>query len=66
MDKVELRVQDNGRGFDANLGMPGHYGLSMMNERAQAVGAKLDIRSTPGKGTEIIFHWQAASFKERT
>ena len=63
-DRVELRIHDNGRGFDANLGMPGHYGLSMMHERAGAVGAKLEINSEPGKGTEIILRWQAATTKE--
>jgi signal transduction histidine kinase len=63
-DRVELRIHDNGRGFDSNLGLPGHYGLSMMNERAGAVGAKLEINSEPGKGTEIILRWQVAATKE--
>lgn len=58
--KADLRIQDNGRGFDLNLSLPGHYGLGMMNERAEAVGAKLEIISRPGKGTEIIFRWQEA------
>ena len=62
--KAELRIQDNGRGFDSNLSLPGHYGLSMMNERAEAVGAKLEIISRPGKGTEISFRWQEASKQE--
>jgi two-component system nitrate/nitrite sensor histidine kinase NarX len=62
--KVDMRIQDNGRGFDANLSSPGHYGLSMMNERAQAIGAKLEIISQPGKGTEIILRWQETSKQE--
>ena len=36
---------------------PGHYGLSMMRERAAAVGATLSIISQPGHGTEIIIRW---------
>jgi signal transduction histidine kinase len=56
--KVFMSIQDNGRGFDSSLSLPGHYGLSMMNERVEAIGAKLEIISQPGKGTEIIFRWQ--------
>jgi signal transduction histidine kinase len=56
--KVDLQIQDNGRGFDANLSLPGHYGLSMMYERAETIGAKLEIMSEPGKGTKISLRWQ--------
>jgi PAS domain S-box-containing protein len=62
--KVDMHIQDNGRGFDPNLSVPGHYGLSMMNERAEAVGAKLEIMSRPGKGAAIIFRWQETSKQE--
>ena len=64
--KVHLHIQDNGRGFDPNLSLPGHYGLSMMYERAEAVGAKLEIISKPGKGTDINLHWQEISKQEHT
>jgi len=36
---------------------PGHYGLSMMRERATGVGATLSITSQPGHGTEIVIRW---------
>jgi PAS domain S-box-containing protein len=62
--KVDMRIQDNGCGFDSKLSLPGHYGLSMMNERAEAVGAKLEIISQPSKGTEIILRWQESSKQE--
>jgi signal transduction histidine kinase len=58
--KVDMHIHDNGRGFDSTLSLPGHYGLSMMYERAEAVGAKLEIMSKPDKGTEISLHWQEA------
>jgi signal transduction histidine kinase len=66
VDKVDLHVQDNGRGFDSNLSLPGHYGLGMMNERAEAIGAKLEIMSRPGKGTAVILRWQETSKQEST
>jgi nitrate/nitrite-specific signal transduction histidine kinase len=36
-----------------NGGKPGHYGLTGMRERAQAVGGQLVIWSRSGAGTEI-------------
>jgi PAS domain S-box-containing protein len=54
---VDLRIRDDGRGFDPEQTPPGHYGLSMMRERAIAVGATLSITSQPGHGTEIIIRW---------
>jgi PAS domain S-box-containing protein len=50
---VELRVVDNGRGFDVDNVPPGHLGLSIMRERAEAVGADLVLRAAPGHGTEL-------------
>ncbi len=54
---VELHIRDDGRGFDPEQAPPGHYGLSMMHERAAAVGAMLSITSQPGHGTEIVIRW---------
>jgi len=54
---VELRIRDDGRGFDPEQTPPGHYGLSMMRERATAVGATLSITSQPGQGTDIVIRW---------
>lgn len=54
---VELRIRDDGRGFDPEQTPPGHYGLSMMRERASAIGAALSITSRPGRGAEIVIRW---------
>ena len=54
---IELRIRDDGRGFDPEQTTSGHYGLSMMRERAEAVGALLSIASQPGHGTELTFRW---------
>ncbi len=63
--RLELRIRDDGRGFDISEPMaPGHYGLSMMRERAEAVGALLSITSQPGHGTELKLRWTAAGKKE--
>lgn len=57
-NEVELRVRDDGRGFDPTVPLPGHYGLSMMHERAETVGAELEIISQSGKGSEVILRWR--------
>jgi two-component system sensor histidine kinase UhpB len=53
---VELRVRDNGRGFDSRRapdGGPGGIGLSGMAERARLVGGELTVTSSPGSGTRV-------------
>jgi PAS domain S-box-containing protein len=54
---VELQIRDDGRGFDPDHTPSGHYGLSMMHERAMAVGAHLTVKSRPNHGTEIAIQW---------
>ena len=49
---VELRVSDDGRGFDPAVRGTG-LGLVGMAERARLVGGDLDVRSAPGGGTTI-------------
>ena len=54
---IELRVRDDGKGFDTKQTFSGHYGLGMMRERAEAAGALLTVTSQPGHGTELIIRW---------
>ena len=55
---VRLSVQDDGRGFDANEIHPGHYGLTIMHERAKKIGAKLSITSEPESGFDVLLTWK--------
>ena len=50
-----IRIEDDGRGFDADTPPepPEHMGLRTMRERAEAVGGRLAVRSTPGAGTTV-------------
>jgi signal transduction histidine kinase len=54
---LRIRFRDDGKGIDpgvlANGNRAGHYGLPGMRERAKKVGAKLDIYSRSGVGTEL-------------
>ncbi len=56
---IELSIRDDGQGFDPErTTSSGHYGLGMMRERAEAVGARLSITSQPGHGTELTIRWK--------
>ena len=60
---MELVIRDDGTGFDLDNTAPERLGLGIMRERAEAVGAKLDIDSQPGHGTQITVVWLAAGAK---
>ncbi len=54
-EEVKIMIEDNGRGFDAAaLGDNHGFGLRSMKGRAEAVGAHLEVKSTPGNGTQVI------------
>ena len=57
---LEVRLKDNGRGFD-----PAHafsrtdgknLGLVSMKERAELLGGSLSVQSSPGKGCQIVLY----------
>lgn len=52
-----FRIRDNGEGIEPEVlkegGRPGHCELRGMRERADRVGARLDLWSEPGDGTEV-------------
>lgn len=52
-DRVRVEVCDDGRGFDPDVPVPGHYGLETMRERAAQIQGDLRISSRPGAGTTV-------------
>jgi signal transduction histidine kinase len=54
---VELRIADNGRGFEASRVSSDHLGLGIMRDRAEAIGARLTIESVRGRGTVVATTW---------
>ncbi len=49
-----IEVCDNGIGFECKGSPEGHYGLAIMEERAQSISGTVTIDSGKGKGTKII------------
>jgi signal transduction histidine kinase len=50
---LAVTVSDDGVGFRRVPGRGRGLGLRSMQERASGVGARLDVRSTPGRGTTL-------------
>ena len=53
---LRVLIRDNGGGIEPGVlrsGRDGHWGLSGMRERAERIGAKLRIGSSPARGTEV-------------
>ncbi len=51
--EVVVEVADHGRGFDPALTRAGTFGLDSMRSRADEIGARLVLDSTPGKGAVV-------------
>jgi signal transduction histidine kinase len=57
-DEIRLTITDDGRGFDipespAEFAPNGHFGLLGIHERAELIGARLEIQSMPGEGSSL-------------
>ncbi len=50
---LTLVLSDDGDGFDPSASFPGHLGLQSMRERAERIGAELQIESSPSAGTRV-------------
>ena len=69
-DAFLLIVRDDGKGIDPKVlkdhGRAGHWGLPGMYERAEGIGARLDIWSEAGAGTEVRLTVPAAIAYEKS
>jgi signal transduction histidine kinase len=59
-----LSIDDAGPGIDPDATQTtdrsGHFGLLNMQQRAEAIGAILDVRRWPGGGTHVALDWRAS------
>lgn len=64
-EELLLTLSDDGAGFDPRLVRPnGHYGLLIMQERAEDIRANIKINSRPGRGTQIVLRVPLQQNKE--
>jgi signal transduction histidine kinase len=55
-DTFRMRISDDGVGMEPGLfekGRAGHWGMIHMHERAQKIGARLEVRSEKDRGTTL-------------
>jgi len=52
-ERVQLVIEDDGKGFRTRKIPEGHFGLIGMKERVKLLGGKINISSTPTVGTII-------------
>lgn len=50
---VTVKISDDGIGFDPKHTPAHHFGVSIMHDRAQIIGGRLEVISAPGAGTTI-------------
>ncbi len=62
--RVTLAVEDDGPGIEpeaaATAPASGHFGLANMQQRAEQIGALLDVRRWPAGGTRVALEWRPA------
>jgi ligand-binding sensor domain-containing protein/signal transduction histidine kinase len=68
--QLRLRIRDDGKGISEKMlgegGRTGHWGLPGVRERAQRIGAQLDLWSEAGAGTEVQLTVPAAIAYEKS
>ena len=55
--RIQISMRDDGQGFEPGKHQDDPrrgFGLQFMRERAEAIGGSLELRSAPGKGTEVL------------
>jgi signal transduction histidine kinase len=66
-DEVEFVLRDDGVGFDADAPEPeGHFGMTMMRERATVGGGTLKLESAPGEGATITVRFPTSWLQEES
>ena len=64
--RVDIKIEDDGIGFDAGSSLKldemlahKHFGLAGMHERANLIGADMNVNSKSGQGTQIQVIWES-------
>ena len=64
-DEVAMELRDDGVGYDTSAPEPeGHFGLTMMRERATVGGGSYTVASAPGQGTTITVRFPTSWLQE--
>ncbi|MBK06740.1 MAG: hypothetical protein CL920_09430 [Deltaproteobacteria bacterium] len=53
-DMLSIDIEDDGPGFDKDAKRSTTFGLTSMKERAELIGASLEVKTAPGSNTSIL------------
>jgi len=59
-ERLEIRIEDNGQGFDGTSAGPYADGLRNMTERMRAISGEFHIETGPGSGTRVMLQLKLA------
>ncbi|MBA2758023.1 MAG: hypothetical protein H0U37_11385 [Chloroflexi bacterium] len=64
---ASLSIDDAGTGIEPDAGAgaerAGHFGILNMQQRAEAIGAILDVRRWPSGGTHVALEWRSGQLR---
>jgi two-component system nitrate/nitrite sensor histidine kinase NarX len=58
---IDISIRDNIHGFNPKYIPFEHYGLRMMYDQAENIGAVLKVITQPGHGTQISLQWKGST-----
>jgi signal transduction histidine kinase len=58
VDDAGPGINDAGGAAKVGMGDQGHFGMVNMRQRAEQIGALLDVRRWPGGGTRVTLEWR--------
>jgi signal transduction histidine kinase len=59
---LRLNLEDNGKGFDIEKAQEkGGMGLKVIRDRVQMLGGTMEVHSTTGQGSHILFQIPAVN-----
>ncbi len=59
-ERIQVFVRDRGRGFDPSQTASDRGMDHSLRQRAEAVGATVNVTTAPGEGTDVEITWQAS------
>jgi len=57
MQSVTVKITDDGRGFDPRHTPANHFGVNIMHDRARILDGRLEVTSSPGRGTAVVLQF---------
>ena len=56
--QIEVLIEDNGQGMPEINDHCGHYGVTIMQERARSMGGNLEFKEAPEGGTRVSLEFR--------